>query len=105
MLALVGALVLTSTLSTGLLTLALVVEAVVVVVEEVVMVVGKVEMVVGKVEMEEEEGKSSPVKVPMGNQYQQDRGTWRDLFKQRWEEGFLQQQRQASSKPPYLEPQ
>ena len=93
MLALVGALVLTSTLSTGLLTLALVVEAVVVVV------------VVGKVEMEEEEGKSSPVKVPMGNQYQQDRGTWRDLFKQRWEEGFLQQQRQASSKPPYLEPQ
>ena len=61
MLALVGALVLTSTLSTGLLTLALVVEAVVVVVEEVV-------MVVGKVEMEEEEGKSSAVKVPMGNQ-------------------------------------
>ena len=56
MLALVGALVLTSTLSTGLLTLALVVEAVVVVV------------VVGKVEMEEEEGKSSAVKVPMGNQ-------------------------------------
>ena len=64
----VGALVLTSTLSTGLLTLALVVEAVVVVVEEVVMVVGKVEMVVGKVEMEEEEGKSSAVKVPVGNQ-------------------------------------
>ena len=61
MLALVGALVLTSTLSTGLLTLALVVEAVVVVVEEVV-------MVVGKVEMEEEEGKSPAVKVLMGNQ-------------------------------------
>ena len=54
MLALVGALVLTSTLSTGLLTLALVVEAVVV--------------VVGKVEMEEEEGKSSAVKVPVDNQ-------------------------------------
>ena len=52
MLALVGALVLTSTLSTGLLTLALVVEAV----------------VVGKVEMEEEEGKSSAVKVPVDNQ-------------------------------------
>ena len=58
----VGALVLTSTLSTGLLTLALVVEAVVVVVEEVVVVV------VEKVEMEEEEGKSPAVKVLMGNQ-------------------------------------
>ena len=49
----VGALVLTSTLSIGLLTLALVVEAVV---------------VVEKVEMEEEEGKPSAVNVPMGNQ-------------------------------------